>query len=124
MGLDKRSSVRSILTAAKNAIQSGSEDERRWYLVTSRQKNMDTVSDLCLTMADIEAQLLSLAEGDYCGGPLKDQKAPGDLWVFGKRVQGREVYIKLRLSGDEKRPTVTVLSFHFAESPLKYLFKV
>ena len=123
MGSDKRASVKSFLSTAKYAIAKSSEAAPRWFLSTTRQKNVDTIAHLGLTLADVENEILSLSVDDFSEGPLRDKQVPGDLWVFGKMIRGREVYIKLKLSGDEKRPDVFVLSFHFAESPIKYLFR-
>ena len=45
----------------------------------------------------------------------------GEMWVFGKDVKEREVYIKITL-GYENGQTICI-SFHIAEHPLKYPFK-
>lgn len=45
----------------------------------------------------------------------------GEMWVFGKDVKGREVYIKIMIS-DHCGQTICI-SFHLAESPMKYPFK-
>jgi hypothetical protein len=102
-------------------MQNRSEANPRWVLSTIRQKNIDTISELGLSLQDVENEILSLSVDDFCEGPLKDRLVPGDLWVFGKTIQGKEIYIKLKLSGGDH--CVTVLSFHTAEAPLKYLFK-
>ena len=43
------------------------------------------------------------------------------MWVFGKDVRGREIYIKIAL-GMQGGQTICI-SFHIAEHPLKYPFK-
>src|SRR4030042_7043444 len=116
---DKRASVKSFLTTAKHAISRGSDAAPRCFLSTTRQKNLDAIGQLGLTLADVQDEILSLSVDDFSEGPLKDKHVPGDLWVFGKMIRGKEVYIKLRLSGDEKRPNVFVVSFPFAESPIQ-----
>ena len=45
----------------------------------------------------------------------------GEMWVFGKDVKGREVYIKIMISENECQ--TICISFHLAETPLKYPFK-
>jgi hypothetical protein len=43
------------------------------------------------------------------------------MWVFGKDIKGREVYIKIML-GSNNCQTICI-SFHIAEHPLSYKFK-
>jgi len=66
--------------------------------------------------------LIHLITEDYSQGPL-DEKMHGILpmWVFGKEVKGKEVYIKISM-GLENTSAVCI-SFHIAEYPLKYPFK-
>jgi hypothetical protein len=45
----------------------------------------------------------------------------GEMWVFGKDVQGREVYIKVMITGVTSQ--TICISFHIAEHPLIYPFK-
>jgi len=59
---------------------------------------------------------------DYSQGPL-DEKMCGllPMWVFGKQVKKREVYIKVSM-GNESTQAVCI-SFHIAERPMSYPFK-
>jgi len=57
---------------------------------------------------------------DYCEGPLPDETQPGEVWVFGKHIEGTEVYIKLKLTNTE---APKCLSFHPAERTLHYPFR-
>lgn len=116
MDSDKKASVRSFLLAVKYATQS-------CVIATVRQKNVDTMSELELTDKDVRNEILGLSVDDFCEGPLKDERIQGDLWIFGKVVRGKEVYIKLKLSGDKSGHGVKVLSFHFPEAPMQYPFK-
>jgi hypothetical protein len=43
------------------------------------------------------------------------------MWVFGKQVKKKEVYIKVSM-GIENTGAVCI-SFHIAEHPIKYPFK-
>ena len=64
----------------------------------------------------------SLQTEDYIEGPVVDKlNMLGDMWVFGKDVKGREVYIKIMLSGHCMQ--TICISFHLAEHPLTYQFK-
>ena len=56
-------------------------------------------------------------------GPVIDVlNKEGEMWVFGKDVKEREVYIKITL-GYENGQTICI-SFHIAEHPLVYPFKL
>ena len=63
-------------------------------------------------------ELFSLSVDDYCHGPDDDRDRPGLIWVFGKRVEGMEIYIKLKLAEVGKEAIAKCLSFHPADFPL------
>ena len=64
----------------------------------------------------------SLMIDDYVEGPVIDTLNKfGEMWVFGKDVKEREVYIKIMIS--ELIPQTICISFHLAEHPLRYPFK-
>ncbi len=87
-----------------------------------RGKNQQTLHDLEISPAKRKEILYSLNADDYSQGPL-DEKMHGILpmWVFGKRVKKKEVYIKISM-GIENNEAVCI-SFHIAEHPMNYSFK-
>ncbi|MDH5363893.1 MAG: toxin [Dehalococcoidia bacterium] len=107
---------------AKLVIQQSYQDSWRWSFSTLREKNVNTLTELEMTLEDVKKEILSLSVLDYCSGPTKDPEIKGDLWIFGKIIRGKEVYIKLKLSGDQHGRMVRVLSFHIAGKPLTYYF--
>ena len=59
---------------------------------------------------------------DYVEGPVIDLlNKRTEMWVFGKDVKEREVYIKITL-GYQNGQTICI-SFHLAEHPMRYPFK-
>ena len=42
------------------------------------------------------------------------------MWIFGKRIEGKEVYIKITLGGYNKE--TFCISFHIAEHKMSYPF--
>ncbi len=87
-----------------------------------RGKNTAALAELDITPQYRESVVLSLSVEDYIEGPVEDTlNRLGEMWVFGKDVKNREVYIKISL-GKENSHTICI-SFHVAESKLKYLFK-
>ena len=87
-----------------------------------RGKNSETLLLLDITPLQREVIVKNLLVQDYVEGPVIDElNKSGEMWVFGKDVKNREVYIKITL-GYEKCQTICI-SFHLAEHPLKYPFK-
>lgn len=87
-----------------------------------REKNKETMRLLALTPFQREVIVKTLQAEDYVEGPVIDVlNKEGEMWVFGKDVKGREVYIKITL-GNENGQTICI-SFHIAEYSLEYPFK-
>lgn len=87
-----------------------------------RGKNRETLLQLDITPLQREVIVKNLLVHDYVEGPVIDElNKNGEMWVFGKDVKGREVYIKITL-GYENGQTICI-SFHVAEHPLNYPFK-
>ena len=87
-----------------------------------RGKNRDALLQLDITPLQREVIVKNLLVHDYVEGPVIDElNKKGEMWVFGKDVKEREVYIKITL-GYENGQTICI-SFHIAEHPLKYPFK-
>lgn len=112
--------VKKFLAQFKKAIEANNGS----LYVVSRQKNRDSLIILGLTEEIREEIILSLSLQDYCDGPKRDPIWAGDVWEFGRVIEGEEVYIKLKLEticGNE-RPTC--ISFHKAQCPLTFPFKM
>ena len=87
-----------------------------------RSKNTEALLQLEITHLQRETIVKSLLPEDYVEGPVIDVlNKEGEMWVFGKDVKGREVYIKITL-GYENGQTICI-SFHIADHPLEYPFK-
>lgn len=89
-------------------------------IVQNRQKNRDHLLQLGLTARQREGIVLDLSVADYSSGPTEDEYRPGQYWVFGKRLGGVEVYIKLKIAGPPEAEHPVCFSFHEAEHPLSY----
>lgn len=87
-----------------------------------RGKNRKTLEELEIIPSYRKVTIESLVSEDYVEGPVIDElNRLGEMWVFGKDVKGREVYIKIML-GQEGCQTICI-SFHIAERPITYMFK-
>lgn len=82
-----------------------------------------TLTSLGITQAICTDELLSLSVEEYCQGPEDDRDRPGQIWVFGKRFEGIELYIKLKIIKSGKGTVAKCLSFHLAEYPLCFPFR-
>jgi len=87
-----------------------------------RGKNREALQILDITPMQREMIVKTLELQDYVEGPVIDVlNKQGEMWVFGKDVKGREVYIKITL-GYEGGQTICI-SFHIAKHPMEYPFK-
>lgn len=87
-----------------------------------RGKNQRTLEDLEIVPSFRRVVIENLKVEDYVEGPLVDTlNYLGEMWVFGKDVKGREVYIKIMISN--VRGQTICISFHLAENKLTYPFK-
>lgn len=92
------------------------------FFRNDRQKNRETLLLLDISPLQREMIVKNLQVQDYVEGPVIDiLNKEGEMWVFGKDVKGREVYIKITL-GYENGQTICI-SFHIAEHPMTYPFK-
>lgn len=96
-----------------------------WGIVIrdDRGKNTQTLFDLEITKDYRNKVLKSLVVEDYSEGPKEEKLYGGaDMWVFGKDVKGKEIYIKITMGvGGAK---VICISFHIAEHQISYPFKL
>ena len=88
-----------------------------------RGKNQKTLEELEIVPLYRWVVIENLKVEDYVQGPVVDElNKLGEMWVFGKDVKDREIYIKIMLGGVGCQ-TICV-SFHIAEQPLSYPFKM
>ena len=87
-----------------------------------RSKNTQALIDLEITRKDRNEILQALQIKDYSEGPLNEALYNGaDMWVFGKMIKEREVYIKITLG--IMGSNVICISFHVAEHAMHYPLK-
>lgn len=87
----------------------------------ARKKNTQAL--LALEIAPIERRKIieGIVFSDYCLGPLDDNLyGVASMWVFGKMVKSKEIYIKISMGRPNSE--VICISFHEAEQPLTYPF--
>ncbi|MCP9746239.1 toxin [Lacihabitans sp. CS3-21] len=88
----------------------------------SRNKNLQTLIDLEIKPLERRKVIENLKVEDYSVGPIPDQNFVGsDLWVFGKQLKNKEIYIKISMGLPNKK--TICISFHTAEFQMEYPLK-
>ena len=91
------------------------------YIRLDRKKNAETLAELELNFLKVKAILNELKINNYAQGPEEDILYKNqDMWIFGKNIKGKEVYIKITLG--QLSDKVICISFHFSEHPMQYPF--
>jgi len=105
-------------------LRSFKEKMRFWDVLfrDDRGKNAQALVDLELRPIDRKIILETLEIKDYSEGPLEEKLYGGtDMWVFGKTVKNREVYIKITMGA--MGSSVICISFHLAQHKMNYPLK-
>lgn len=90
-------------------------------LFLDRGKNVQSLKDLGLTPQMREEVVREIVAEDFCEMIYDTVGHLGEMWVFGRDCNGRELYIKISL-GQPDSKTICI-SFHIAEHPMNYAFK-
>lgn len=124
--LSEKSSVKAFLMDLKMILCSDEFDiEENLLLIKSRKDKMKystpfTLVDLEYDSCDVVERLKELTLQEYSETLVDRQNDnPPFLFVFGKEIAGRQVYIKLKIKNERKRK-VLCLSFHYAEYQMKF----
>jgi len=79
-----------------------------------------TLLDLDYDMEDVVERLKELTVAEYSETKIdKDDLKPPLLFVFGKDINSRLVYVKLKIKGDQQRHVLCV-SFHYAKEKMTF----
>ncbi len=77
-----------------------------------------TLLDLDYDMSDVVEKLKELTVSEYSETKIdKDDLNPPLLFVSGKDINRKLVYVKLKIKGEQKRRVLCV-SFHYAKNPM------
>ena len=111
----QKETIRRFLREFKQIAATG-----RGVDIVDRRRNIQSLAQLGLTKRNYIALILGLSVADYCDGPKPDKDRPGEIWEFGKIIEGKEVYIKLKIAQLGEVRLAKCLSFHIAEHPLLF----
>lgn len=118
MDQGKREKVAKFLKEFKKIATTG-----RGLDLIPRAENITCLAELRITKKNQKEEIMNLTVDDHCEGPEPDKDRPGEVWLFGKRISGKEVYIKLKIAQVGKETIAKCLSFHPARHPLSFPFK-
>ena len=103
--------------------------EDNLYIIRSKKKGKEqystpyTLIDLEYDAGDVVERLKELTIKEYSETLVdKDDLNPPLLFVFGKDINDRQVYIKLKLKTEPKEYVLCV-SFHYAEHEICFPYK-
>lgn len=90
--------------------------------IDNRDKNLKSLLALEISSLRREEIIAGLCARDYSEGPLPDTLHHiSDMWVFGKKVNKQEIYIKISMGRPDNK--TICISFHIAEKSMKFPFK-
>src|SRR5690554_4835345 len=111
-------------TEVASFLKDFKEKLRFWDVLfrDDRGKNAQALVDLELRPIERKAILEALQTIDYSEGPLEEKLYRGaNMWVFGKTVKKKEVYIKITMGALGN--SVICISFHLAQHKMQYPLK-
>ena len=97
-----------FLERAKRLLSEGKYD------FVPRRKNMQALAQHGLTIANAKEEILGLVVGDYYKGPKQDldPDKPGDIWEFKKQIDGKQFYVKVKITQNNGEDILKCLGFH------------
>lgn len=123
----EKAAVKKFLLELKDILTwEGFRIDRNLLIVKSRKDKMRystpfTLMDLGYDTHDIVDRLRELSMEDYSETLVDrdDDKRPL-LFVFGKEIQGRQIYIKLKVKTKRR---ILCLAFHYAEYRMEHPYR-
>ena len=84
------------------------------YDFVPRRKNMLSLAQHGLTIADAKDEILGLSVSDYYKGPKQDldRARPRDIWEFKKNLDGIQFYVKVKIVQENNEEILKCIGFH------------
>ncbi len=125
----EKKDVKAFLEELKEVL--GAEDfntDNNLLIIKSSKDEIEystdyTIADMDYDSADVVERLKELTVAEYSETLVdKDDDKPPLLFVFGKDVNSKLVYIKLKIKGETTK-RVLCLSFHYAKHDMEFPYK-
>ena len=92
------------------------------FIRSDRDRNFKTLTALEFQVEDVKKELNELSVVHFSEGPVKETLYKGsDMWIFGKVIQSKEVYIKISMGQPSDK--AICISFHFSDYSMTYPYK-
>ena len=123
----KKGEVAAFLKELKMFLEKGDFNIDTDFILIRKDKKDDmehstpyTLLELDYDIEDVVDRLKELTVEEYSETKIdKDDLDPPLLFVFGKNINRKLIYIKLKIKGDQKRHVLCV-SFHYAKDKMKF----
>lgn len=124
----KKGEIIAFLDELKSILENADFDINRDLTLISKKKQAGdqqystpyTLLDLDYDAEDVVERLKELTVAEYSETKIdKDDLNPPLLFVFGKDINGKLVYVKLKIKGDLQRHILCV-SFHYAKKKMTF----
>jgi Motility quorum-sensing regulator, toxin of MqsA len=93
-------------------------------IIRERKDVRKSFISLGLTKQQAKKELFKLRVEDYVSGPNEDRTfADETVWVFGRKIEKKEAYIKLQIVKHPGSDFSVCISFHAAEHTLHYPYR-
>ena len=125
----EKKAVNTFLEELKEVL--GAEDfniDNNLLIIKSSKDEIEystnyTMMDLDYDSSDIVERLKELTVSEYSETLIdKEDDKPPLLFVFGKDINSKLIYIKLKIKGETKKK-VLCLSFHYAKHNMEFPYK-
>ena len=81
--------------------------------LAQRRKNLESMSTLDFTMADVKDVCMALQPSDIRIGPVPhDHGFDGEVWVFTPMYKDKKMYLKIWLKTENNLDYMEIISFH------------
>ena len=127
----KKKDIESLLEELQGLLCAPDFDiDQQYFLIRTHKEDKKystpfTLLDLEYDDEDVIETLKNLTIEEYSHTLFdRDNDNPPLLYVFGKIIQGRLVYIKFKLRTlDEGKGVIICISFHYAKEPLEFSYR-
>lgn len=115
--------INNTLFTIKNTIHT---DNGSNFHFRHRDKNKETLLKLGYYPSHVKDEISQLTYKNYCSGPEQNRSSSGNqkgsIWVFGKKINNLDIYIKLHLIPFGTNQCICV-SFHESEQELVFPYR-
>lgn len=119
-----RKDVNVFLSCLKQFISGPEFNRNENFFFIAKKENKDTLLELNYDIDDIIAELLSLDIKNYSETLIDDRDTnPPLLFVFGKTISNKEIYIKIKLRENATPKIIVCVSFHKSLHTMSYPYR-